>query len=147
MAREGSGAHPTPSNRFGVSSCRRTPGEGPPGPSVAVTEGFGTIFFLLLKSIRGTRCLYCPHWAAARAAPCPQGTWGHQLCLCQALARAGRRWHGAWHVGMEFGQPGKVTLSLFSRFPPHCGCRTPLLASLGTHTQRQTGHGPDFPGT
>lgn len=75
---------------------------------------------------------------------CHQGTWGHQLCLCQALARAGSRWHGAWHIGVEFGQPGKVTLSLFFRFPPHCVCRTPLLGSLGTHTQSQTEHGTIF---
>lgn len=113
---------------------------------MVVTDGFGIIFFLLLKSIWVTLCLYCPPWAAASVVVCAQGTWGHQLCLCQALACAGSRWHRAWHTGVEFSQPGKVTLSLFSRFPLHCVCRTPLLTSLGTRTQSQTEHSTHFPG-
>lgn len=79
----------TPS-RLGVSTCCRTLGEGPPGPPVVETDGFGIIFlFLVSPGHLGTPALFVPG-----TGPC----W-------QQMARGLAHWSGVWPTWKGHTQP------------------------------------------
>lgn len=104
-----------------VSGCCETPGDKPSGPPAVVTDGFGIIYFLPAKNQPGHSVpIFSMVGCCLGGLHVPRAARGGRLCPSRALARAGAGWYRAWHIGAEVGQAGKVTPSLFSRFPPHC---------------------------
>lgn len=119
MAGKGSDAHlpcPTPDLAM-VSGGSETPGVEPTGPPAFGTDGFGVIFFFLLKD---QPSFSVPVFSRLGHCLCrlyvPRAPRGRRLFPSRAPCHAGT----GQHISMEVGQPGKVTPSLFSGFPPHC---------------------------
>lgn len=100
---------------------RLIPGDKPTGPPTVENGGFGIICFFPAKSQPGHSVLIFSTLGCCLGGLRVPGTpWGSCLCPSQALTHAEAGWHRAWHIRAEVGQPGKVTPSLFPRFPPHC---------------------------